>query len=277
MIRRSFADLADRQVHYRRAGEGRPLLMIHASPGSSKQLEGKIARLAKTRSLIAPDTPGNGDSTPLPIEAPQIGDYAAALLPFLDAIGIERCDVYGTHTGANIGLELAIRYPARVRRLILDGVGLYPPAERRRMLEHYAHPFEPDLTGSQFLKAFMFCRDQYVFWPWFDTSREGRRDGGLPAPEVLHDWVLEVAKATRTYHLGYRAAFAYPAAERLPKLERPLLLMASQSDPLFDHTRQAAALLPGTKFAPLGHGAEPTFAEAFAATVESFLDEMEPA
>ena len=277
MIRRGFADLPDRQVHYRRAGEGPPLLMIHASPGSSKQLEGKIAHLSKSRFVIAPDTPGNGDSTPLPIEAPQIDDYADAVLQFLDAIGLERCDVYGTHTGASIGLELAIRHPARVRRLILDGVGLYPPPERRKMLARYAHPFEPDLIGSQFLKAFMFCRDQYVFWPWFDTSREGRRDGGLPAPEVLHDWVVEVAKATRTYHLGYRAAFAYEAAERLPKLARPVLLMASESDPLFDHTRAASTLLPGAKFAALGHGAEPAFAEAFGATVASFLDEMEPA
>ena len=277
MIRRRFADLPDRQVHYRCAGEGPPLVMIHASPGSSKQLEGKIESLARSRSIIAPDTPSNGDSTPLPIEAPQIGDYAEALLQFLDAIGMERCDVYGTHTGANIGLEFAIRHPGRVRRLILDGVGVYPEAERAEMLARYAHPFEPDLIGSQFLKAFMFCRDQYVFWPWFDTSREGRRDGGLPAPQVLHDWVLEVAKATRTYHLGYRAAFAYEAAEQLPKLARPVLLMASESDPLFDHTRRAAALRPATRFAALCHGADPGFLQAFTELVESELDEMEPA
>src|SRR5512143_3977505 len=120
MIRRGFADLPDRQVHYRQAGDGPPLLMIHASPGSSKQLESKIAALAHTRSLTAPDTPGNGDSPPLPLAAPAIGDYADALLPFMDAVGLERCDVYGTHTGANIGLELAIRAPERVGRLILD-------------------------------------------------------------------------------------------------------------------------------------------------------------
>src|SRR5258708_7381259 len=62
MILRSFADLPGRQVHYRRAGKGPPLLLIHASPGSSKQLEAKIAALAHTRSVIAPDTPRNGDN-----------------------------------------------------------------------------------------------------------------------------------------------------------------------------------------------------------------------
>ena len=84
MIRRAFADLPTRQVHYRRAGEGPPLLMIHASPGSSKQLEGKITALAATRSVIAPDTPGNGDSTPLLVAAPEMADYAAAALEFLN-------------------------------------------------------------------------------------------------------------------------------------------------------------------------------------------------
>ena len=115
MIRRDFADLPTRQVHFRHAGEGPPLLMLHASPGSSKQLEGKIEALSRHHRVIAPDTPGNGDSTPLDIAAPAISDYAAALVQFLDAMGLEQCDVYGSHTGANIGLELAVRSPERVR------------------------------------------------------------------------------------------------------------------------------------------------------------------
>jgi len=273
MIRRGFADLPDRQVHYRHAGEGPPLLMIHASPGSSKQLEGKIAALAQRRSVIAPDTPGNGDSTPLALPAPEIGDYADALVRFLDVVGLQRCDVYGTHTGANIGLELAIRAPERVGRLVLDGVGLFPEAERRRYLDRYARPIEVDLAGSQHLRAFMFCRDQYLFWPWFETGRENRRDGGLPSPEALHDWVLEVLKALGTYHLSYRAAFAYPARERLTELKRPVMLIAAGSDPLADQTREAAALLPGARFRDLPHGADPGFGEAFVAAVHSFLAE----
>ena len=273
MIRRGFANLPDRQVHYRRAGEGPPLLMIHASPGSSKQLEGKIAALATARSVIAPDTPGNGDSTPLSLAAPAIADYAEALVPFLDAMGVERCDVYGTHTGANIGLELALRAPERVGRLVLDGVGLFPETERRKYLERYAHPIEVDLAGTQYQRAFMFCRDQYLFWPWFETGRENRRDGGLPTPEALHDWALEVLKALGTYHLSYRAAFAYPARERLPDLTRPVLLIASASDPIADYTREAAALLPGAPFRELPHGADPGFGEAFVAAVEGFLSE----
>ncbi len=271
MIRRSFADLPTRQVHYRHAGEGPLLLMIHASPGSAKQLERKIDALSKSRRVIAPDTPGNGDSTPLDNPAPAIADYAAALVEFLDAMKIERCDIYGTHTGANIALELAVRSPERVGKVILDGIGLYPAEERQKYLANYAQTMTPDLNGSQFLKAFMFCRDQYIFWPWFETGPENRREGGLPDPMVLHDWTLEVCKAITTYPLGYRAAFANAPQDRFPHLKNEILFMAAENDPLAVHMRQAAAMVPGSQQAALGHNANPGYTESMVAAVEAFL------
>jgi pimeloyl-ACP methyl ester carboxylesterase len=64
-IKRGFADVAHGQMHYRQAGVGVPLLTLHASPGSSRQLMPLIADLAAGAQVIAPDTPGNGDSPAL--------------------------------------------------------------------------------------------------------------------------------------------------------------------------------------------------------------------
>jgi pimeloyl-ACP methyl ester carboxylesterase len=272
MIRRRFADLPERQVHYREAGEGPPLLMLHASPGSSKQLEGKIGALSARRRVIAPDTPGNGDSTPLPIEAPRIADYAAALLLFLDAVGIERCDVYGSHTGANIGLELAVLAPDRVRKVVLDGIGIHSDTQREIYLARYAPPIQPDMIGSQFTKAFMFCRDQYLFWPWFETAAANRREGGLPSPEVLHDWTLEVCKSITTYHLGYRAAFANRSEANLARVTQSVLFLVAQNDPLLAGTQEAAKLARDSTLTLLGHSASPDFIQTLARAVETFLD-----
>jgi pimeloyl-ACP methyl ester carboxylesterase len=272
MIRRRFADLPQRQVHYREAGEGPPLLMLHASPGSSKQLEGKIAALARRRRVIAPDTPGNGDSTPLPIAAPAIADYAAAALVFLDAVGIAQCDVYGSHTGANIGLELAVLAPDRVRTVVLDGIGSYSDAERETYLARYAPPIQPDLIGSQFTKAFMFCRDQHLFWPWFETGAANRRDGGLPSPEALHDWTLEVCKAITTYHLGYRAAFSNPSETNLERVTQPVLFLAAENDPLFAGTQEAAKRARDGRLTVLGHSASPDFIQGLVQAIDGFLD-----
>lgn len=272
IVRRSFADLPERQVHYRHAGEGRPLVMIHASPGSAKQLEHKIALFSKSRRVIAPDTPGNGDSTPLTLAAPAIPDYAAALVEFLDVMKIDRCDIYGTHTGANIALELAVLSPERVGKVVLDGVGMYPPEERQKYLAQYAQDMTPDLIGSQFLKAFMFCRDQYIFWPWFETGPENRREGGLPNPMVLHEWALEVCKAITTYPLGYRAAFGNAPQDRLPHVKNEILLMSAENDPLAIHMEKAAALAPGSRKALLGHNEKPGYVDTMVATVNAFLD-----
>jgi pimeloyl-ACP methyl ester carboxylesterase len=271
MIRRAFADLKTRQVHYRHAGEGPPLLMLHASPGSSKQLEGKIEALARHRRVIAPDTPGHGDSGPLPLAAPRIGDYAGAVIEFLEAIGLDRCDVYGSHTGASIAMELSILSPARVGKVVLDGIGLHTEADRQTYLSSYARPMKPTLDGTHLLQAFMFCRDQYLFWPWFETAAANRREGGLPAPEVLHDWVVEVCKALTTYHLAYNAAFANRAEDRLPLMTQDVLFLAGANDPLLDGTRRAAAMTGRGRLHLLGHTASAGFADAMASAVEAFL------
>lgn len=273
MIRRAFADLTTRQVHYRQAGDGPPLLMLHASPGSSKQLEGKIEAMSAHRRVIAPDAPGNGDSTPLAIAAPAIPDYAAAAVEFLDAMGLERCDVYGTHTGANIGMELSILAPDRVGRLVLDGVGLYTEEARQHYLANYARPITPNLDGRHLLQAFMFCRDQYLFWPWFETAAKNRRDGGLPSAQVLHEWVVEVCKSLTTYHLAYNAAFANRSEHRLPLLRQPVLLLAGSNDPLLEYMRRAAQMPKHGRLQLLGHSAEPGFAATLADVVEAFLSE----
>ena len=218
-IRRTFADLAHGQVHYRSTGpdNGVPVLLLHASPGSSKQLLGLIADLGTDRRIIAPDTPGNGDSVALPIEAPEITDLAQAYVGFLDTLRIDRVQVYGSHTGAAIAVELAIRAPERVNRIVLDGVQLLTAVERARLLDIYAIPFTPDLDGAYLMRAFMFCRDQYLFYPWYERTRAGQRVGGLPSPKDLSDWVVEVLKAGETYHLNYRAAFRWQAAFAIPE------------------------------------------------------------
>ena len=249
MIRRAFADLANRQVHFRYGGSGSvPLVMLHASPGSSKQLEPLIAEMAQTRRVIAPDTAGNGDSTPLAVTAPDIIHYAEATLEFLDNQGLDQVDLYGSHTGASIATELAILAPSRIRTVILDGIGLFSPEERDEYLAHYAPPMAPDLTGSYLNWAFMFCRDQYQFWPWYKHNKENSRSAGLPQPAELHAWVLEVLKAIETYHLGYRAAFSYPKAERLPLVTRPMLAIVGENDPLLSNTALIADLIPGATF-----------------------------
>ncbi len=273
MIRRAFLDLPDGQLHYRRAGPGTAslILLLHASPGSSRQLVPLIAGLAERYDVIAPDTPGNGDSTPLPIDAPTIADYAARLPALLDALGLDRVAVYGSHTGAAIAVELAILAPDRVDRLILDGVGIFTPDQRDEQLARYAPAFTPDLDGAYLMRAFQFCRDQYLFYPWYDRTRAGRRDSGLRPAADLHAWLVEVLKAAETYPLAYHAAFAWDAVGRLPRVAKPVLLMAAADDPLAQCTQDAASLTRGARFVALPRYDAHDFAPYRMQTMIAFL------
>lgn len=270
-IRRGFADLPHGQTHYRMAGEGAPLLALHASPGSSRQLVGLIRSLADSRTVYAPDTPGNGDSDILFDREPTIAELAEAELRFLDAMGLETVDVYGSHTGAAIAAELAILAPGRVRRLVLDGLSWLTPAELEEILANYAFPFVPDQDGSYLIRLFQFCRDQYFFFPWYDRTRAARRDGGLGSAQDLHAWVTEVMKASETYHLNYRAAFKYDAKARLPHLAVPTLAIAGENDPLVAITEELARLVPGGRFQPLPRFDAPDFTAQRKAAITAFL------
>lgn len=273
MIRRGFIDVPGGQVHFRTAGDGGvPLVMLHASPGSARQLEALIVPLAARRRVIALDTRGNGDSTPLAIEQPTIFDFAAATIEALDALGIARCDLYGTHTGASIAMEVALARPGLVRRLVLDGMGLYAPAEQEELLRTYAPAMKPDLEARHLMWAWHFCRDQFVFWPWFKREAGHVRPVGLPGADALHEMVLEVLKGLRSYHQSYRAAFRHPKRERLAMLRVPTLACCPGNDMLRPHLDEMASLIPGATKAELSDNATSAECEASARVIAEFLD-----
>ena len=250
-IRRGFADLPNRQVHYRASGKRPTLLMLHGSPGSSRQLVPLIQSLAPDFGILAPDTPGYGDSPAMPGAglSPDIAAFAAATLEFLDTMGVEQIDVYGSHTGGAIAVELALIAPARVRHLIVDGAGHFSPEDQADYLANYAPTLAPDRSGAYLATAFSFIRDVFLFWPWYKPDAAHRRNAGLPDAATLHALLLEVLKNLDTFATGYRAAFAYPIAERLAMLSQRILLMAQEGDPLLPHTQNAAALVRTATFA----------------------------
>ena len=272
-IERAFVTIREGQVHLRRAGKGgRPLWMLHASPASSVQLSGLIRACAARGAVVAPDTLGNGDSAAAAQAVPDCAYYADSSLRVMDALGIDRVDLYGTHTGAHIAIEMAIARPDRVGRVILDGVGLFTPQEKREYLANYAPAITPDITGAQFHWALNFVRDQGWFFPYFKRDAAHNRNLGAPSAEALHRTTVEVLKAVTTYHHAYRAAFAHPDRERLPLVTAPTLVMADEEDPLKRGLDEAAALLPNARKLLFGGAAAPDGDQQKAAVIAGFLD-----
>ena len=245
--RRRFADIEDGQVHFWELGEASsalPVVMLHSSPGSARGLLPKARELATGRRVLAVDTPGNGDSTALALAEPDIAALAERLAAWTRTVGLERFDLYGSHTGASLAIELAIMFPDRVRRLVLDGVALFSPQEQADLLAHHAPQIEPDLHGGHIAFAWHFVRDAALFFPWNRTDAEHRRPTGLPDAVTLHENVLEVIKAIGTYHRSYRASIAYPHRERLALVPVPTLSVCAPDDMLLGYREEVAEIVP---------------------------------
>jgi pimeloyl-ACP methyl ester carboxylesterase len=214
-MRRSYADTADGQVHYRVAGSGNAVVMLHWAPGSGRQNEETVKLLAsRGYQVFAPDLMGYGDSDK-PDRQWSISDYAKNLGGLLDCLGLDTAFIYGGHTTAAIAAEYAVTEPTRVRALVLDGSPVYDMSEREKMAGSYAPPMEIKADGS------------HMRWAW----ERALRHENMPLDEALADCV-DLLKAGRTYHTGYEAVFAYDMAERLPLLSMPVLAMTTLDDPL---------------------------------------------
>lgn len=139
-VDRCYVTVGARQVHYRRMGSGPAVVILHKSPLSSRAQLPLTRELAASFTVIALDNPGYGSSDPLAEPSPEIGDFTAALVDTLDALGIRRAAFYGAHAGSCIALDLADRFPERVTATVLDGLPRFTPEERADLLEHYTPP-----------------------------------------------------------------------------------------------------------------------------------------
>jgi pimeloyl-ACP methyl ester carboxylesterase len=226
-MKRGFVDTAFGQMHVRmRDGTAStPLVMLHAAPGSALMLARLQAQL--NVSSYAFDLPGMGDSDALTQRdaEPTIADFTRPISAAVDTLKLGHYDVYGTLSGVRVALELA-RSDNRVRRVVLDGIGIPKPEQLEELLETYAPPFQADINGNHLLNTFLLCRDQYLFYPWYARDAEHRRPNGLPDAATLHTKTMEALKSAAAFRPLIRAAFRYDCVAALAVLKQPALISA---------------------------------------------------
>lgn len=263
---RAYARVNGRRVHYRRWGTGPAVLAIHGSPQSSRTMETLGLRLAAAGfCVIAPDTPGNGLSSPLTIPgAATTIDYAQALLDFADQLGLGRFAIYGFHTGAAIACTLAVRNPERVTALACDGLPAWSDVERQTILQGYLPKFEPSWDAAHMAWLWARLEEQTVFFPWQLADDLHRMDYDVSGVQHLHANALDLLESGDHYRKSYHAAFTFEVADWLPRLDTPALITAMALDPLAAHYQRPC-------FAQTSTQAFEQLADMYAAIEQLFL------
>jgi pimeloyl-ACP methyl ester carboxylesterase len=141
-------------IEHAAAGDGRPVVVVHGAGGGFDQGM-EIGRPFADRFRVIAMSRFGYLRTPLPEDA-SASAQADAHAALLDALGIERASVIGVSAGAPSALELAIRHPDRVERLVLFVPALYVPRPQRA--PSVSTPPWVELLSSTVL------RSDFLFW-----------------------------------------------------------------------------------------------------------------
>jgi pimeloyl-ACP methyl ester carboxylesterase len=234
-VARHFLPVAGGQIHYRRAGAGPPLILLHPSPNSSARLIPAMEAMAGDFTCIAPDTPGYGLSDDLAKDPAELWAYADLLGRTLDALGIGAAAIYGSATGGQIAVQFARKYPVRVPLLMLDNVGDFADE-----IDHVADGYFPEIApvrdGSHLLRIWDMCRHLGVMFPWHSARGVDRIVADVPAPAAIQQTMNDYLRAGPGYAKAYREAMAVERWDVARQVTVPTLLVRNRDAVVARHT-----------------------------------------
>jgi pimeloyl-ACP methyl ester carboxylesterase len=126
----NYAEVNGLKMYYEIHGTGSPLVVLHGAFMTIGAMGALVPMLAEARQVVAVELQGHGRTADVdrPLSYEQMADDVAGLIRHL---GIERADVFGYSMGGGAALQLAMRHPALVRKLIVASAsstsdGAYP-------------------------------------------------------------------------------------------------------------------------------------------------------
>jgi pimeloyl-ACP methyl ester carboxylesterase len=114
-----WVDVDGELIHYMAAGSGPPLLLLHGFMAWSFTWRHNIEDLGHVAYVVAPDFRGHGLSRRDHNRGHSLDDQVELVRGFLDRIGIEQVTICGHSMGGEVALRFALKYPGRVKALIL--------------------------------------------------------------------------------------------------------------------------------------------------------------
>lgn len=257
--------VGDINMYYETYGEGEPLLLI---TGLSADLTGwilQIVEFSKEYHVIAFDNRGSGrtDAPDIPYSIEMMADDTAGLL---DALNIDQVHILGLSMGGCISQEFALKYPQRVKGLILAATLGRP----------YPRSFHALKTISMIAHEGVSRENQIrmqLFWLFTDKFFEVPENIELVFEGMMANPYSEPLYA---YERKLAAVSEFDTRDRLDQIKAPTLVLVGREDILtpVHLSEELVAGLPGAELVILdggGHAFSGEISEKFNRAVLEFL------
>ena len=263
---RRFASTSFGRIAYVSQGRGEAALFLHGFPLNGFQWRGAIARLSAHRRCIAPDLLGLGYTEPVPGQSVAPAAQVEMLRALLNHLNIGSVDLVASDSGGLTAQLFTVRYPWRVRSLLLTNCDVEidspPPA--------LAEPLKLARAGTF---GSVFLRRQYEDKA---LARSGLGAACYTSKANPTDEMVEVylgpltrdsmrCALTDTFCLGLEKNALAGIEAKLKKLTQPVQLVWGAADDIFplSDAEYLSGVLPGSLGIRRVEGGRLFFAEEY--------------
>src|SRR5918911_865529 len=210
----NYAEVNGLNMYYEIHGEGRPLVLLHGAYMTIDAMGEVVPELAGTRQVIAVELQGHGRTADVdrPLSYERMADDTAALLRHL---GIGEADVFGFSMGGGVALQIALRHPEVVRKLVVASASYTSDGMQPEL-----HEMIPSITPEMFAGSPMEAAYQEL----------------APNPGDFPTLVEKLKRLDMT-------PFAWPA-EDVRGIDAPTMIAVGDADVV--RLEHAVELFPGT-------------------------------
>jgi pimeloyl-ACP methyl ester carboxylesterase len=258
----NYANINGLNMYYEVHGRGQALVLLHGALSATGTSFGALLpALAKDRQVIAVEQQAHGHTADIdrPLTIKQMAADTAALLRHL---GIGQADLFGYSLGAGIALEMGLREPTLVRKLVLAAITYNKGGFHPGLLEGMAQLQPEHLAGSPFQQEYARIAPRPEDWPTF-IDKNKQLDSNL------EDWSPEEIRSLHAPTLLIIGDSDIVRPEHIVEMFR--LLGGGVAGDVAGLPKSRLAVLPGTTHVTLVHQAD-----LLLAMIPSFLDAPMP-
>jgi pimeloyl-ACP methyl ester carboxylesterase len=277
-----FVEVKGVQVHYKMAGQGKPVfVLLHGFGASLFSWREVMAPLAQRGTVIAYDRPAFGlTSRPLPGDwhgASPYGPEAQAdlLVALLDKLGVQQAILVGNSAGGAIAVYTALHDPERVQALVLVDAAIYGGGGTPAWVRPALRLPQARRLGPLFVRSIRTWGQDFLRSAWHDPSKiTPEIQAGYTKPLRAQNWDRALWELTIASHELYLGA-------QLAHLHVPALVVTGDDDRIVP-TAQSLRLareLPGATLVVIsqaGHVPHEERPDLFMQAVGGFATRLHP-